>query len=92
MQKKTCLGGSPLSYSSPCSLVGSTPLLASVGGARRALVASPTCAAWHDMVTYLRGSLLSLLIFLCDVCLVAVMLLPYVLIWIRYFTQWFYPV
>ena len=29
--------------------------LVSVGGAGRALVASLVCAAWHDMVTYLRS-------------------------------------
>ena len=69
MQKETCLGGSPLSSSSPCSLVGPTPSLVPVGGAGRALVAPLVCAAWHNMVTYLRGSLLSLLIFMCDASL-----------------------
>ena len=78
MQKETCVAGGPLPYSSPCSLVGSTRSLVSVGGAGLAFVASLVCAAWHDMVTYLRGSLFSLLIFSCDACLVAVMLLAWV--------------
>ena len=76
--KETCVGGGPLSYSSRCSLVGPTPSLVSVGGAGQALVAPLVCAAWHDMVTYLRGSLLSLFIFSCDACLVAVVLLAWV--------------
>ena len=38
------------------------------------LVAPLVCAVWHSMVTYLRGSLLSLLIFSCDACLVAVVI------------------
>ena len=38
MQKGACVGGGPLSFSSPCSLVGPTPLLVSVGGAGRASV------------------------------------------------------
>ena len=100
MQKGACVGGGPLFFSSPCSLVGPTPLLVSVGGAGRAsvvrvilalaprpgicphlfllffsLVAPLVCAVWHNMVTYLRDSLLSLLIFWCDACPVAVVLL-----------------
>ena len=38
------------------------------------LVAPLVCAVWHNMVTYLRGSLLPLLIVSCDACLVAVVL------------------
>ena len=76
--KETCVGGGPLSYSSPCSLVGPTPSLVSVGGAGRALVAPLVCAAGHDMISYLRRSLLTLLIFSCDACLAAVMLLAWV--------------
>ena len=93
------MGGGPLSFSSPCSLVRRTPLLVFVGGAGRAsvvhvilalaprpvicphlfplffsLVAALVCAVWHNMVTYLCGSLLSLRIFSCDACLVAVVL------------------
>ena len=97
--KRACVGGGPRPYSSPCSLVGPTPLFVSVGGAGRAsvvriilalaprpgicphlfllffsLVAPLVCAAWHNTVTYLCDSLLSLLIFSCDACLVAVVL------------------
>ena len=93
------MGRGPLTFSSPCSLVGPTPLLVSVGGAGRAsvvrvilalaprpgicphlfllfslLVAPLVCAVWHNMETYLRGSLLFLLLFSCDACLVAVVL------------------
>ena len=93
------VGGGPPSHSSPCSLVGPTPLLVSVVGAGRAsvvcnilalalrpgmcpqlfllffsFVAPLVCAAWHNIVTYLRESLRSLLIFSFDACLGAVVL------------------
>ena len=80
MQKKDVPGWGP-SFPFLSLLPGwsHTPSLVSVGGAGWELVAPPVCAAWHDMVTYWRGSLLSLLIFSCDACLVAVMLLACVL-------------
>ena len=106
--QKGGVGGSPPSHSSPCSLVGPTPLLVSVVGTGRAsvvcnilapaprpgmcphlfllfflFVAPLVCTAWHNMVTYLRDSLLSLLIFSCDVCLGAVVLPIQVSVWGR---------
>ena len=105
--KGACEGGGPLSYSSPCSLIGPTPLLVSVVGAGRAsvvcnilalapwpgmcpdlfllffsFVAPLVCAAWHNMVTYLRDSLLTR-IFSCDACLGAVVLKIQVSVWGR---------
>ena len=85
------------SYSSPCSLVGFTPLLVSVVDTGQAsvvcnilatrpgmcphlfllffaFVAPLVCAEWQNMVTYLRDSLLSLLIFSCDACLGALVI------------------
>ena len=46
-------------------------------------VAPLVCAAWHKMVTYLRDSLLSLLIFSFDACLGAVVLPIQMSVWGR---------